>query len=178
MADRYTKTDTGRDEIRARVHALTRTARNLLLIIDASKAGDQWIALVRGATADDLRTLFDAGLVAPFGAAAVASVQAAPTSIPPGQAGAATAGAAGAAAESAPASATTTALSYSDLYDLLPSLAKEHLGLLKGYRWVLAIEKASGLAGLQQVANDLVAEVERVKGPAVARSVKRALLLP
>lgn len=176
MADRYTKTDTGRDEIRARVHALTRTARNLLLIIDASKAGDQWIALVRGATADDLRTLFDAGLVAPFGAAAVASVQAAPTSIPPGQAGTATAGASGAATESA--SATTTALSYSDLYDLLPSLAKEHLGLLKGYRWALAIEKASGLAGLQQVAKDLVAEVERVKGPAVARSVKRALLLP
>ena len=131
---------------------------------------------MRGATADDLRTLFDAGLVAPFGAAAVASVQAAPTSIPPGQAGTATAGASGAATESA--SATTTALSYSDLYDLLPSLAKEHLGLLKGYRWALAIEKASGLAGLQQVAKDLVAEVERVKGPAVARSVKRALLLP
>lgn len=168
MADRYTKTETGRAEIRARVHALTRTARNLLLIIDPSRDGANWVSMVQGASAADLQTLVDAGLVSPLGGSSVAP------SLPP--------------AEPAPSAATSTAtgpgaleassLSYSDLYDLLPSLAKQHLGLMKGYRFVLAIEKADGLAGLQSVARDLLTEIERAKGAAVARSARRALLLP
>lgn len=173
MADRYIKTDSGRAEIRARVHAITRTARNLLLIIDASRDGDEWVSMVRGATTIDLQTLYDAGLIALVGSAVkpVAEPQAArspavdsapPTpSVPPVLA----------------APAPAQALSYSDLYDLLPSLAKEHLGLMKGYRFALSIEKARSLGDLQKVAVELIAEVERVKGTAVARSVKRALLM-
>ncbi|WP_428420679.1 hypothetical protein [Methylibium sp.] len=169
MADRYTKTEIGRAEIRARVHALTRTARNLLLIIDPSRDGVSWVSMVQGATAADLQTLVDAGLVALLGGPSIttgAPVEPEPTA------------AAALAPATAPGTLAESALSYSDLYDLLPSLAKQHLGLMKGYRFVLAIEKASGLAGLQQVAQDLVAEVERAKGAAVARAVRRALLLP
>lgn len=171
MPERYTKTEPGRAEIRARVHALTRTARNLLLIIDASREGQEWVSLVQGATAADLQTLVDAGLVEPLGGGAVAAagVAAAPAAI------------AATARPSAPAplddAPVGTPLTYAELYELLPSLAKEHLGLMKGYRFALSIEKADGLAGLQQVARDLVAEVEKSKGPSVARSVRRALLL-
>jgi hypothetical protein len=166
MTQRYGKTDVGRGEIRARAHAMTRTARNLLLIIDPSKDGDEWVRLVQGATPADLQTLLDAGLVAPIGGVAPkAAVAATSTATVPAPA-------------VAPAAAPTESLTYSELYDLLPALAKEHLGLMKGYRFALSIEKATGLAGLQQVALDLAAEVERVKGPGVARSVKRALMLP
>lgn len=171
MAERYTKTDTGRAEIRARVHALTRTARNLLLIIDSSKDAEQWVSLVQGATEADLLTLIDAGLIGP--------ATGAPSSLPASQprASAQPDAGAGPVAQEPAKLESQTQLSYSDLYDLLPGLAKEHLGLIKSYKFVLAIEKASGLAGLQEVAHKLVAEVERAKGPAVARSIKRALLL-
>ena len=176
MAERYTKTETGRAEIRARVHALTRTARNLLLIIDSTKDGDQWVSLVQGATTADLQTLVDAGLIGPTAGA--------PSSVPPSQPPSRHSGASvlpdgsvGRPAQEPPPLESQASLSYSDLYDLLPGLAKEHLGLMKGYKFVLAIEKANGLPGLQEVARNLVAEVEKSKGPAVARSVRRALLL-
>jgi hypothetical protein len=168
MADRYIKTDSGRAEIRARVHAITRTARNLLLIIDASRDGSEWLAMVRGASTADLATLYEAGLITPVTTAAN-PVAVVPAARAPLEATSAT--------PLAPSPAAATALTYSELYDLLPSLAKEHLGLMKGYRFALSIEKARGLADLQQVAIELVAEVERVKGTAVARSVKRALLM-
>lgn len=168
MADRYNKTEIGRAEIRARVHALTRTARNLLLIIDTSRDGLDWVGLVQGATAADLQTLVDAGLVEVQGGAARPVVAAPVPAAEP-------------VASEPPALAATEVgpgLTYPELYDLLPALAKEHLGLMKGYRFALSIEKASGIDGLRQVAVDLVAEVERVKGAAVARAVKRALMLP
>ncbi len=168
MADRYTKTETGRAEIRARVHALTRTARNLLLIIDPSRDGANWVSMVQGASAADLQTLVDAGLVAQLGGPSVVP------SVPPSEPEPSTAPA----PATAPGALEASSLSYSDLYDLLPSLAKQHLGLMKGYRFVLAIEKADGLVGLQSVARDLLTEIERAKGAAVARSARRALLLP
>ena len=186
MSDRYAKTDVGRAEIRARVHALSRTARNLLLIIDPGKDGAEWVRLVQGASLADLQTLLDAGLVAAVGPAAAASSAstsgaAVPAQGAPAQARAAQAAPAGApdslAAVTASAAASPT-LSYSDLYDLLPSLAKQHLGLIKGYRFALAIERAEGLPGLQKLAQELVGEVESSKGAAVSQSVRRALLLP
>lgn len=168
MADRYTKTETGRAEIRARVHALTRTARNLLLIIDPSRDGANWVSMVQGASAADLQTLVDAGLVSPLGGPSVAP------SLPPAE----PEPSATTATATSPGALEASSLSYSDLYDLLPSLAKQHLGLMKGYRFVLAIEKADGLVGLQSVARDLLTEIERAKGATVARSARRALLLP
>lgn len=203
MSVRYTKTEVGRAEIRARVHALTRTARNLLLIIDPSRDGDTWLGLVQGAGAADLRTLLDAGLVAPVGAVAPATHPAAGTL--PGSGtdpafvgrgmGAHGPRASGPGASNGPSAANAAnvsngshaaphapqgpaALSYSELYDLLPGLAKQHLGLIKGYRFVLAIERAEGLAGLRELAGELVDAVEAARGAAVSQSLRRALLLP
>ena len=53
----HSKTDTGRAEIRARTLPLSRTARNLLLVLDASKTAGEWLRLVTGATEADLVTL-------------------------------------------------------------------------------------------------------------------------
>lgn len=173
MGDRYIKTDLGRAEIQARVHAITRTARNLLLIIDGSRDGTEWTSMVRGATVEDLQTLFEAGLIAQVGSAPSASSGSADL-----RATAPTPSAEVAPTMPAPLGPSDqSALSYKELYSLLPSLAKEHLGMLRGYRFALAIEKASGLPGLQKVAIDLVAEIQRQKGDAVARAVRRALMM-
>ena len=63
MGSRFSKTDAGREEIRNRTRKLSRTARNLLLILDESRPADNWLQLVHGASADDLRQLQEAGLV-------------------------------------------------------------------------------------------------------------------
>jgi len=49
MADRYNKTESGRREIRERSLALSRTARNLLLILDGSRSGEEWVGMVHSA---------------------------------------------------------------------------------------------------------------------------------
>jgi len=48
MPDRFVRTEVGRREIRERSANLSRAARNLLLIIDASKPALDWLALVYG----------------------------------------------------------------------------------------------------------------------------------
>ena len=56
-----------------------------------------------------------------------------------------------------------SALGYRELYDSLNALSKEQLGLFKGYKFALDIEKASGLEGLREVAQRLIEEVRRVR---------------
>ena len=48
-------------------------ARTLLLIIDASKTGDEWLSMVNGVAAADLARLLGAGLIAQAGGAAPAA---------------------------------------------------------------------------------------------------------
>jgi hypothetical protein len=111
MGRRFSKTAAGRDEIKSRAHKITRTARNLLLIVDAARPGSDWVALIHGATPADLDLLLEQGLIE------VAHVDA------PG------------AERAAPArsmSEALGALSYDQLYGLLTSQARDRLGLFKG----------------------------------------------
>jgi hypothetical protein len=66
-------------------------------------------------------------------------------------------------------------LSYTELYDSLNALLRESLGLFRGYRYTLRIEKAQNIAELEQVARDFLDEVQRVRGESMARMVQRAL---
>ena len=50
---RHAKTEAGRAEVQRKSLPLSRPARNLLLIIDASRSANDWLALVQGATAAD-----------------------------------------------------------------------------------------------------------------------------
>jgi hypothetical protein len=153
MTLRYIKTEAGRVAIHARVHALTRPARNLLLIINASKTGDEWVTLVNGATGADLLQLIDDGLVEVSGAKAAAP----PRPRGPGL-------------EEALQNWT-----YRQLYDLLTVQARARLGLIKGYRMVLDIEKCAGAEEIRTLAVRFVDEVRAVQGDAAARAFCREL---
>jgi hypothetical protein len=136
---RWQKTDSGRAEIRQRALALTRTARNLLLILDASKPADDWIALVNGATPTDFAGLADQGLVEPVGGA--------PAAVPAAEPGAFD-----------ELRSALMALDYESLYNLLTAQVREQMGLIKGYRMALEIERCAGLPELQALALRLAAQ--------------------
>jgi hypothetical protein len=167
----YAKTELGQNEIRERAHALQRHSRTLLVLADGTRTGEQLLGMVQGATAADLAVLVEAGLIAETGASR-------------GSRAAAAAAAPAAAPAQAPAAAPPPAagdalpdesLGYRELYDSLNALSKEQLGLFKGYKFALEIEKADGVEGLREVALRLVDEVQKVKGDSAAQMVRRAL---
>ncbi|WIT13065.1 hypothetical protein PFX98_05515 [Paucibacter sediminis] len=162
----YQKTEAGRAEIKSRALALSRVARNLLLVLDASKTARQWLALVQGATEADFELLLQHALVAaPFGATAAIPASAA------------------AAAAAAPAASPVLALDgselpqlgYEELYAYLTRHAKQYLGLMKGYRVVLDVERCGNLHELQMLAQRFVEQVREAQGEDLARQVRRAM---
>lgn len=238
MAAYYIKSPRGRQVLRERSAALPRSARNLLLILDASRPVDRWIEMVRGAGWADVAALVDAGLIEPVRTVglpdtrpasipadlhsgfhtdflqsrmmaadgeddgdlavaapprrAVARAPAAPVVRPAPPAWRPTAPqplAAMPAPVSAPAPALDSVfvpldgtpdlpdstLAYAELYDSLNALARQTLGLFRGYRYTLRIERARDTAELQAVAHDFLREVRRLRGESVARVVQRAL---
>lgn len=159
----YQKTEAGRAEIKSRALALSRPARNLLLVLDASKSARQWLVLVQGASEADFELLLQHELVAaPFGAIA-----------------AVTAPAAAAAAPVAPVLALDGSelpqLAYEELYAYLTRHAKQYLGLMKGYRVVLDVERCGNLHELQMLAQRFVEQVRESQGEDLARQVRRAM---
>ncbi|MBB3196090.1 hypothetical protein [Roseateles terrae] len=65
LEERYEKSEAGRAEIKTRALVQGRIARNLLLVIDPSKTGGQWLGMVQGATPADLELLLQHRLVSP-----------------------------------------------------------------------------------------------------------------
>jgi hypothetical protein len=141
----HQKTESGRAEIKLRTLALSRSARNLLLVLDSSRTAREWLAVVQGATEADLLHLLAHDLIAPPEVARKAAVP------------------------------TLAALSYEQLYSYLTSSAKKYLGLIKGYRMVLEVERCVDLAALQVLAQRFVRDVEQAQGPAVADQVRQSL---
>ena len=150
MVDTYAKTEAGRREIREREISLTRSGRNLLLIIDASKSGNDWLKLVQGSTSDDLVQLLGAGLIATQSTATA-------TADGPGLA------------------AVLETLSYRQLYDLITSQARPRLGLIKGYKMVLEVERCSGPANIRVLTQRFIAMVRDVQGESGAQDLHRIL---
>lgn len=165
MTARYAKTDAGREEIRARAHALSRPARNLLLIIDGSRSGAEWLQMVAGTGADDLAELLRAGLIAELAASRAVAPSLPPAAPPPAD-------------ESAELARVLEGLSYRQLYDRLTSEARPRLGLIKGYRMVLEIEKCSGAEDIRKLALRFVDELRAAQGDAAAREFSRSLGAP
>lgn len=149
----YTKTEQGRAEIKNRALPLSRSLRNLLLVIDDSKTAEQWLGLVQGITAADIGFLIDQGLIAPSARAASAP------SVAP----------------AAPQAQALPSLDYQVLYAYLTAAAREHLGLIKGYRWVLDVERCGDLPALQQLALRFVDEVRQAQGEVAALKVRQSL---
>ena len=172
----FAKTDAGRAEIRARALPLSRTARNLLLVLDASKPASDWLRLVAGATEADFETLRQHGLIAPQNAAGQPLAQPPAAAPAPAPAAAPTPVQAPAAAPSVQAPATgSPLLDRAALYTYLSGEATKLLGPFKGYAFALEVERADGLPALQALALQLVEKVQKAKGDAAAAAVREAL---
>ena len=152
---RYAKTEAGRAEITGKALPLSRPARNLLLIIDASRTAEAWLGLVQGATPADLQALLHAGLVDTRTAAP--------------------------AAQGTPRMSLAQALeskSYQVLYDRITAEARPRLGLLKGYKLILDVERSGGPAEIRQLAQRFVEQVRIAQGDAAALALAQVLLAP
>lgn len=172
----HTKTDAGREEIRARQLKLSRSARTLLLILEPSKPTEEWMQMVRGSTQEDLQGLLALGLIAPragldeppvlevdieLPAVAAAAPQAPSLETPVAPAVVADA--------EAPAAAGGN---FADLTQRFTQLATRHLGLLESYRMVLEIERCTSVSELRALAPRLMAAVERNVGAEKAQRLR------
>jgi len=156
MAKPLSKTPAGHREIKARTLSLARPARTLLVLADGSRGREQLLKMVQGASSDDLSALISAGLLTdapddPLARAEVPAVAAVGSDV------------------------AETGLTYHELYDSLNALCKEQLGLFKGFRYSLEIEKADGVAGLREVALRFAADVQKTNGDTAVQMVRRAL---
>ncbi|MDO9286824.1 MAG: hypothetical protein Q7U26_18185 [Aquabacterium sp.] len=167
---RYAKTEAGRAEIRQRALPLSRAARNLLLIIDPSRTGEGWLAMVQGCVAAELQSLIDAGLVVVQGGAPGGVEPARPEA-------AAVAGAASAAPRMSLAQALETK-SYQVLYDRITAEARPRLGLIKGYRLILEVERCGGAAEIRALAQRFVEQVRDADGDGAGVALAQVLLAP
>ena len=150
-AEAYVRTEAGKAEIRAHGIKLSRPARNLLMVIDASCSGDAWIGKVNGSTPSDLEVLIAARLIAPQGGVARTVYQRIPVEV------------------------AVRDWTYDALYTLLTHEAKERFGLIKGYRLILKIEGCSDLAGMQAVALDFVEQLRKAHGEDAAGRFRKQL---
>lgn len=160
---RFTKTQLGREEIAARKMAFDRPTRNLLLIIDASRDGEDWLQMVHGAEAGALAALEEAGLIER--AQAPAASVAAPARSSRSERG----------EDSVLRPAGETSLDDDALYERLNGVVKAQLGLVQGLRLTLAIEQAEGREALCAVARQVIALVREQRGEAAAASVSWTL---
>jgi hypothetical protein len=177
LEERYEKTEAGRAEIKSRALVQARVARNLLLVIDASKTGADWVAMVQGAAPADLELLIQHQLVK--------ATAGAPLSRPMGPASIATPMGAGPSSRMSGASPSrpapsrlagvpTSSLDYAQLYTALSTFAKQQ-GLLKGYKLALEVEQCSDMNQLQTLALDIIDRVRATKGDAAAHELRATL---
>jgi hypothetical protein len=151
-----TRSEAGRQEIKAKSVALSRPARNLLLVIDASKPVDQWLQLVNGCTEADLHQLVSSGLVEASreaGAPREQRVERAET----------------------PLEELLAGLEYRGLYSALTQQASVHFGALKRFKLVLDVERCPDVEGLRALALRWNEQIRQDKGEAAARSFRAAL---
>ena len=178
MATRFEKTALGHHEIRERSHGLARTSRMMLVLCDGQRTADELLTMVLGSSSDDIALLLDQGLieeVSPFGPGGNARAARDKAQAQLRYAVVDTADATG---EAASVEEAAAGLSYNELYASLNALAKEQLGLFRGYRFSLEIEKANGIDAMRGVAQRFVLEVRKANGESASQMVRRALGLP
>jgi hypothetical protein len=155
MTSKFGKTDAGREEIKSNSRKLPRTARNLLLIIDTTRTGEEWVKMVQGSTPADLDLLAELQLVSKVQRALSSSEVAAEAAAAP--------------------DAALARLSYEELYGLLTNQARERFGLIKGYKMVLEVEKCSGPEEIKALAVRFMQMVHDEQGADEARKLRVAL---
>jgi len=148
----YVRTAAGKAEIRDHALKLSRSMRNLLMVIDASCSGDAWVAKVIGSTRADLDALIAARLVAPKDESKGKTVH-----------------------QRVGVDAAVRDWTYDALYTLLTQEARERFGLIRGYRMILKIEGCTNLGGLQAVALEFVEQIRKAHGEEPAARFRKLL---
>lgn len=196
MQLRYVKTAAGLSEIQGRTRPLSRSVRNLLLVINDTQPTTYWLDSVKGISEDDIGLLEAEGLIEPAkGTSSKAASTARPSARP-------------VASETAPevttpapapvpvpvlsqsavsndgegdwslVQQTIQTADYSHLYNALTSQGKAQLGLMKGFRFVLEVEKCNGIAELQALARSFVEQLRNEQGMNAVRKFSDALHAP
>ncbi len=165
----WVKTDAGRAEMQSRALIKDRARRNLLLLIDGTKSEEMLLGNLAGITAADFQELRKLDLIAPAAGAVTVGNSArnnTPDSsrptvpLPLGS----TAGAA----------AGPTSLDYSQFTAALTQLISANLGL-RGFTLTLAVDKASTIEELREVAQRVIEQIRERKGEAVAAEARKTL---
>lgn len=171
----WVKTDAGRAEMQSRALIKDRARRNLLLLIDGTKSEEMLLGNLAGITAADFQELRKLDLIAPAaGAVTVGSGAARPPSpdasrptVPQSLAPAP-----GAAAPATPPAASP--LDYSQFTSALTQLISTNLGL-RGFTLTLAVDKASTIEELREVAQRVIEQIRERKGEQVAAEARKTL---
>ena len=156
----WVKTDAGRAEMQNRALVKERARRNLLLLIDGVKSEEMLLANLAGITAADFQELRKLDLIAPAAGAvtvgnpARASVD---TSRP-----------------TVPLPLDVKSLDYSAFTAALTKIISTHLGL-RGFTLTLAVDKASTIEELRDVAQRVLEQVRERKGEAAANEARKTL---
>jgi hypothetical protein len=141
-----------------------RSQRNLLLLIDGVKSEEMLLANVVGLKPEDFKFLESLQLIAPVAGSSSRS-------------GASSSSAAGAdkAVVPAPAeSAEEHLLDYSEFTAALTQLISSELGL-RGFTLTLAVDKASSIGELRDVATRVIDQIRERKGLPAAEKARRTL---
>lgn len=161
----WTKTDAGRIEMTARTLVKERAQRNLLLLIDGAKSEEMLLANVAGVTIDDFRALEAMGLIAQVSGSGSSRLSSPPASAP----------------SSAPAAASGVGtpvdpgeLDYAKFTATLTQMISSELGL-RGFTLTLAVEKASTIEELRDVADRTIEQIRSRKGEPAAHKARRLL---
>ena len=181
----WSKTQAGRQEIKARSQVTGRARRTLLLLVDGLRGDAELLASVAGTTPADFAALAALGLIAPTLPAGIQALPAAAATAAPAGAvqSAAPADSVWQATLSGPASAaeavsagtsTDTPGRYTDLSRALTEMIASELGF-RGFVLTMAVEKAATFHELRTVAERVITAIGDRKGPAQARAAHRTL---
>ena len=157
----WVKTDAGRAEMQNRALVKERARRNLLLLIDGAKSEEMLLANLAGITAADFQELRKLDLIAPAsGAVTVGN----PARAASGETTRPT----------VPLPLDGKSLDYSAFTAALTKLISTHLGL-RGFTLTLAVDKASTIEELRDVAQRVIEQVRERKGDAAASEARKTL---
>ena len=157
----WVKTDAGRAEMQNRALVKERARRNLLLLIDGAKSEEMLLANLAGITSADFQELRKLDLIAPAtGAVTVGNP--------------ARANAFEATRPTVPLPLEGKSLDYSEFTAALTKLISSQLGL-RGFTLTLAVDKASTIEELRDVAQRVIEQVRERKGEAAAIEARKTL---
>jgi hypothetical protein len=156
----WVKTDAGRAEMQTRSLVKERARRNLLLLIDGAKSEEMLLANLAGISADDFQELRKLDLIAPAAGAVTVNASRAThaDSIRP----------------TVPLPLEAKALDYSEFTAALTQMISSQLGL-RGFTLTLAVDKASTIEELRDVAKRVLEQIRERKGEAAAAEARRTL---